>query len=359
MANIARTRIGTSDPVDICKGFYLFGSGVSLGFAPGLTNDLNIFNKKTQVAAWKFFLRTQVQLTAGLCGPAYGTVFDVQGSTTDPDVKLTISNSQTAAGVVMGLGASAEVSLNLRQYKIKFKKGRLKGKWSNAIKLSVEFAVDVLPILIAFIRSLLGSGGDTQAEDTDLEVNRISGYSFVARTAGTFGGSGTVFLRPAITQLFDITDKLPGLPAVKKAVSKLGGNFKFGPIVGLAIPVTIEAEAVKLSGGGTTATYRKPSGSQSLAINGVINGTTNDTVPTNLDDIEIVLRHEPTFDVILGIGSSVSVAKVFSFSVKVEVSLADAFGAFPPVVSQTNSISNSIGSNFAGVIFEDPQEAIV
>ena len=358
MADIARTRIGTSDPVDICKGFFLFGGGVSLGFNPGLANDLTIFNKRTQMAAWKLFLRSQVQLTSGLCGPSYGTVFDVRGSTTGQSITLTQSNAQSAAGMVMGLGASAEVSLNLRQYKVRFKKGRLKGKWSNAIKISVTFAVDVIPILIAFIRSLLGSGGETEAEDTDLKVGRISGYSFVSRTASTFGGSGTIFMRPAFTQMFDITDKLPGLPAVKKAIKKVKGNFKFGPIIGLAIPVTVEAESVKLSGGGTSATYRKPSGSSSLAINGVFNGTTTDTVPANPDTIEIELRHEPTFDVILGIGASVSVAKVFSFSVKVEVGLADAFGAFPPVVSQTNKISNSVGSNFANVIFEPPAEVL-
>ena len=362
MAQINITRLATSDRIDLCKGFFLFGSGVRAGIAPSKVVDKPLFNKSKKVAAWKLVFRSQAGMEFGLCGPAYATLFDVSGSTTGNQLDLTVANNASEAGMVCALGVNASISLELFEYRVKFKKGKLKGKWSNALRANLNFSIDALSIIIGLIRSYFSSGDDG-AENADDDFGDITGFKFRARTGGNFGGSGTIFMRPAYTQLFDLSNLYPGLKSFKDTLKKAGGGFSFGPLFGFAIPVVVEPTSIVLKQGGSEAEYTKLSGNSSLAINGVIKGQTSDTPLAAPETIKVTLKHTPGFDLITGFGMNLSLFKVFSFGISIEISLGDLLGFSVTLDSKFNSLSNDIGSRQVSareadseirVVFEPP-----
>src|SRR5438045_4159418 len=103
MANIPTTKLGTSDPINICEGFNLFAGnnapGLDLGFQSGKT----LFAISPQILAWIFDASAGYNFFMGVCGPSWAILFDAAGETNGNQLQLNITNDETAAGFAMGL----------------------------------------------------------------------------------------------------------------------------------------------------------------------------------------------------------------------------------------------------------------
>src|SRR5262249_22503466 len=97
MATIKRTVLGTSDRIDLCRGFALFPLSVhdkrALQF--GSHTSRTLLSLHPEVLAWRFNAHAGYSFSAGVCGPAFALRFEAEGETTGNQVRLKITNDET------------------------------------------------------------------------------------------------------------------------------------------------------------------------------------------------------------------------------------------------------------------------
>ena len=365
MVNIARTYIGSSKPVDVCEGDYLFGGGISAGVASTGTLAKAIIKKKKKIGAFRFGVDLTGGIQVGLCGPAYGVGMDVFGETDGSDLTLRTDNHVVRAGTVMGIGLTADASISLQVYKIKWKKGKLRSKWVGKLSLDVSFGVDILFLIYNLIRLAIQNdkvaNGEMKEEDKT-SLGDFGSYSILDTSQSGFAlARGEMVVRPKYTETIDFTDSIPALSGIKSAMSKVGGDFTIGLVFGLAAPTRVQVPKVRLfDDNGNAFSYSVTPDRNTFT------GTTNDGVPNSVKDVEVTFEHRTGFDFTVGLTASVSVLSIFSFGATFEFGVLDAAGLIPNLDSHRNTARNTVGSqNIASaptperveIVFDPPTPA--
>src|SRR5438105_593608 len=98
MATIKPTVIGTSDPIDLCKGFYLFDGGSKRVQQLGYRTSRSLLETNPELLAWRFEMDAGFTFFAGVCGPGYAIRFEAEGETSGDEIQLNVSNDEIAAG---------------------------------------------------------------------------------------------------------------------------------------------------------------------------------------------------------------------------------------------------------------------
>lgn len=324
MAVISRTVIGTSDPVDICRGFALFASNaraIQLGYNVQKT----LLAMNPQIAAWRLNVDAGYKFFAGVCGPAYALRFEASGTTTGDRIALDVTNDETAAGFVFGIQAELYFNVSIEQYNIKFIADgwntRFESDWATALNFPISISVDIIELIRNLVLKYFAT--KQKQKDTKLEKNesklpqRVKSYGmfdYKAKQFATNGGALDVtpgFALPV--NLVPLTKTLPvplNAPFLfDKALDKLWGGFEMGPRFTIAIPVKIQMTHITVAG----ATYRNLTYSGST-----VRGSGGREIP-NPDVISVGLQETPGFEITFDFFVNLSVCKLFSLEASVPI----------------------------------------
>jgi len=347
MPTINRTVIGTSDPVDICKGFALFAHNaraIQLGY--NVTKTLIAANP--QVVAWRFNVDAGYSIFAGVCGPSFAFRFDAQGQTTGDRISLNITNDETAAGFVFGVTAELFLNFSIEQMNIKFVADgwntRFEEDWATTISSRVSISLDLVEVIRDLVLKYLVA--KPKQKDTKLEKNesklpqRVKSYGMFDYKKGQFAtNGGALDVSPSFAlplNLVPFTKAFPpptnGLYVADQALQRFWGGLELGPRLTIAIPVRINFTHITVM----DATYRN------LTFNGAtVTGTGGREIP-NPRHLSFGLQETPGFEINLEFFINVSVCKLFSLEASVAIAnlvallgIKVALGPFAHVASST------------------------
>jgi len=343
VVNIARTCIGSSKPVDVCEGYFLFGAGIRAGTADTGTLSKALIKKKKKIGAFRFGVDLTAGVQMGLCGPAYGVAMDVFGDTDGNDLTLRTDNHALTAGIVMGLALTADASVSLQVYKIKWKKGKLRTKWRGKLSIDVGVSIDLLRLIFQLINYMFAqdeaANGNMESDDGP-DFGSVGAYSILDTSQSGFAlAGGEMVVRPKFTRTIDFSNYVPALQGIKRGLSKLGGDFTIGLVFGLAAPTRVRVPRVRLFDNDDNAfSYPVTTDGNRLT------GTTSDGSPTTVEEVEVTFEHRTGFDFTVGATAGFSVLKIFSFGATLEFGVLDAAGLVPTLDPKRNTARNTVGS---------------
>jgi len=321
---INRTIIGTSDPIDICKGFALFAHGaraIQLGYNVNKT----LIAANPQVVAWRFNLDAGYTFWAGVCGPAYAFRFAAQGQTSGDRITLNVTDDETAAGFVFGVQAELYLNFSIEQLNIRFIadgwNSRFVDDWATTLSSRVSVSLDLIEIIRDLVLKSLS--GKPKQKDTKLEKNqsslpqRVKSWGMFDYRKGQFASNGgSLDVTPSFSlplNLVPLTKALPpplnALYLADQALQRFWGGVELGPRLTIAIPVKISLTSITVM----HSTY------QNLTYDGAtVTGSGGFEIP-NARSISVGLHESPGFEINFEIFINVSVCKLFSLEASVAI----------------------------------------
>lgn len=294
MPTIPATRLSTPTTIgsalDLCQGFALYPIGTVRAGVSAENMKIPLVNTAVKVgpgSAASVSVRLTCGFYAGICGPAYATNLTVQGSADPTSIALDATDSETFAGLEIGLGLILNYKFDLAGWAVP--------------DISVEDSkeLDLIGILIEYFLGKLGDGEEDEA-------GLPSGASFAARKI-SFGGlaaAGTVSLRPEFFILINLLQFIPQLKPIIVFLKQVGGSLDIGPTINLVLPVTVRVDKVRTDG----HEYTVSGGSSKL--------TGNRTGPSSAGpaELEVVLTHQSSVEFGFGLGFEFKVLKFFSIA---------------------------------------------
>src|SRR5262249_48284055 len=199
MTNIAKTRLGTSDPINLCKGFYLFAAGnqraLNLGFQSGKT----VFAVSPQILAWKFDASAGYNFFMGVCGPAWAVLFQAEGQTSGNQIRLNITNDETEAGLFLGFMIDLFANFGIQQYQIRWItdgwNSRFQGDWYTVLSTTLNVRLDLVDLLLTYILAVIKEQGqkDTLFQKVSVTLPHVASswgmYDYRKDQFATNGGT--------------------------------------------------------------------------------------------------------------------------------------------------------------------------
>jgi hypothetical protein len=340
MARIKKTRISTSPTLDICQGFALFPNigtiraGRTFSAPPGK----HIINtgRKT-ILLWQFSATVDYRIFAGICGPAYATLFDVSGEINSDTAMLKVELDQAAAGVFAGLTVFFPYDFVVRSGSVKWtlKKG-FYTTWKNSFHKQDKtgYKIDLLEKLVEFILKKLkedkkdGDGKiekqkepmkgvsqekkkqtgkedekeeDEKEEDKDVKVSSFAIYSQVENQ---FAKLGEMLPQPTFSLPIDIVPYIEPLAAVDAALKAVWGGFQVGPRLDFIVPVHIKPSGASLDNTRLGAPKIQNGALTMTGAHGI----------TSPEYITMEMTHQSEFKFGVALYTSISACKLFSFN---------------------------------------------
>ncbi len=337
MTTISKTRIATSPALDICQGFALFPkigtirAGRTFSAPPG--KHILATGRKT-ILLWQFACTVDYQVFAGICGPAYATLFDVSGDIDGDTARLTVGLDQAAAGVFAGLTVFFPYHFEVRSGTVHWtlKRG-FYTTWKKSWDKQDKVKIDVLKEIVNFIQKKLKDNTedgdstikqqkenmkgksqekkkqegqpdekeeDEKEQDKDVEVSSFAIYN---QTEGQFAKTGEMTPTPTFELPIDMVPYVEVLTAIDAALKVVWGGFQLGPRLDFIVPVHIRPSAVQLDM--TRLTPPK-----------ISNGTLTMNGAAGIDapkDITFEMTHKTEFRFGVALFTKISACKLFSF----------------------------------------------
>lgn len=368
MTPIPKTRIATSDPINLCKGFALFPQiGTVRAGVSGGANSGALFNTNDTLLTWRLGANAGYEITIGICGPAYAARLDMEGKAENGAVELTISNDEIAAGFFIGCAIRLYLNITIDELETTvvwdWWNTHLEQKWQRLATLRPEVRVDMIDLIMTVIRLVLDESG--QKNTLIQKVNNISPallgtWGMFDDRANQFAANqGKMVARPTFNIPIDIVPMIPELNAVNTGLKAFFSRFSAGPQIGVQIPVSVEMSKVKLD---STEYTGLSFGS------GKVTGRTTAADPSNPGQLKVELKHTPGFDLTLGIFANLNICKLWNINTTMSLPILTLLGISPKLGTYSNELSNTIGqmfiSSFTGsekdtglveVIFEEPE----
>lgn len=323
MASINRTILGTSDPVDICRGFALFASNaraLQLGFHTSRT----LISTNPQILTFRFNIDAGYNFFAGICGPSYALRFAAQGQTTGNQIRLNITDDETAAGFVFGVQAELFLNIAVDSMNVKFVvdgwNTRFEEEWNNIFNARVSVSIDLIEILRDLINKFFGSKGQTNSkvEKTSNQLpEKVKSYGMLDFRRGQFASNGgTLEVNPTFAipiNLVPMTKTLPpplnALYLADQGLQKLWGGLEMGPRFTIGIPVKVRITRISVM----DANYDNLSFS-----GGTVTGTGGREI-VNPSTMSVTLSEQPGFEITFDVFFNVSICKLFSLEASVPI----------------------------------------
>jgi len=356
MSTIAKTRVGTSDDASICKGFALFPSVGTARAGVSLSDQTkNLLNKTPQILAWKFGVTFGYQFIFGVCGPAYGTAFDVAGTIPENSTgraQFTFSSDNVQAGFFFGASLRVFFSFNVQEYRFRWVwdgwDSHLEGYWASAFSASLDIKLDLIAIALDLIKLAL-KGKDALLKKVDVFSPALQGcFGMLDGTSGELSNDGTTTVKPTLTFPLNIVPLIPGMRTVVEGLEKLWGALEGGPTLGIVIPTDVSITEVTVKDAFGVSRAYKPIDPKTPVKNGVMETQGPRENVLYPDNISVKLTHSPGFDISLGVYVKVSVCKLFELNASTSFELLDKLGIKVKAGPYDNTVSNTIGRRTTG-----------
>lgn len=350
MPKISNTVLATSLPaVDICKGFALFPdlgtarAGVNINTAASKLIDIN-----TPILTWRITLGADVTLSAGVCGPAYGTIMrytDIEYDATK--LKMGLDSDQTDAGLIFGLGLLINYQFQLETLTLRWIdegwNSRLESNWKLTENTSFRINFDLLALLLEFILGKLGAVGQKIAKVPDVFQAVSGSFAIYGSESDVIaGGKGKYTVSPQLDlpiNIISLLRKIAAVDAVITVLEKINIFISVGPIISLLIPIDFQITGYAVDGG----RYNK---SLAWTDDGVTADYASGTVSDVAKQLSVDIQHVAAqrFGLKVGIFFDFNFLKVLSVNKQVTYDMPDLLKLglkFNPV---TNTLSNKAGS---------------
>src|SRR5262249_28237310 len=155
MATIPTTTLGTSAPIDVCRGFYLFAGDNARALRLGFQSGQTLLAVSPQILLWRFNSGVGYNFFMGVCRPPWAGLFKAQGETSGNRIQLAIRDDETAAGFLVGFSITLFVELGLEEYRIRWIadgwNSRFAGEWTRALNATLAIKLDLVDLLISYI----------------------------------------------------------------------------------------------------------------------------------------------------------------------------------------------------------------
>jgi len=346
---IPKTVLGTSDPVDLCKGFALFPKlGTVRAGVTAFDRSTKLFDVQPQILAWRLRLFVDTKILMGVCGPSYGIKFAAQGTSSGDSLTVKITEDVVQAGFFFGVNVEITLGLVLEQLIPRWIwdgwNSRLETQWVNAVNASFTFRADLVEILLGAVLSTLKARGKSKTalkKANEILPALLGTWGFFDESKdGFLPGEGTWSLAPAIQlplNIVPLTKTIPGLNApylLDAALTPLCGYFRMGPTIGISIPTDIRVQALTVDG----KEYPKVA-----FANDALVASGGPKVPDCPKTLGAKLEHKPGFDVGFGIFASLAVLKLFSFDASFEIPVLNLLNIKIDLGTYANTVSSTLG----------------
>jgi hypothetical protein len=327
MAEFPDVAIGSSDPLDLCKGLALLP-----GLVPARAGVSNTHRAETlfDTAATVVFTRLRVsafyEILIGLCGPSAAFLFDPVAVTTSEDGTLTLDFSRAEtefqAGLFAGFtfGAGAQIAVDL--YLPSAWYSPWKFKWTTVFASKAEVEFDFIELFAELIAYLLDQAAEDDLIERDDRVvglfdsGILSTWSFLGEASKALleDPPGRLAATPSLTIPINIVDFIGPMKSLNAGLHKVKGELAFGPTVTLAMPVDLAVEGFTVAGGqgpGSSADYGDLRFEEDTII---ATGPPFTTVP---DELTTNVSFTAGFDFAIGWYVKVSACNLFELSAQV------------------------------------------
>lgn len=344
MTEIPKTLIATSDPLSICDGFALFPK---LGtFRSGYVGSQlagNIFGfENTNLLLFSLSANAKYEVVFGLCGPAYAVEMELEGSTDNENIELTVEGDEIQAGILFGLTLSFILNLSLDVMKFKWMNdgwnSHLASSWTKLLNVHLNLEFDAIEFIYECIKMALENEHE---ETTFKKVPHISNeivasWGMYDERKGNFASNGgELVVTPTLNIPIDIAPMIEPIAALNLALKALFSRLTFGPLIGIQVPVTVKMKSVTLDD--TKYSHLDFVGEK-------VTGTTTGTDPTDPSTINVKLDHTAGFDLAFGIFFNLNLVKLFNVGFSTTWPLLKTLGIEPKLGPHANNLSNTIGA---------------
>lgn len=349
MATIAKTELGTTDPLDICFGIDMI-QGLSIDV--GYEKNGNIFSVSIDLLVIKLSANAQYEVFVGLCGPRYAIKVFLEGSTTNTSggssLALSATNDGMDAGMLFGIDVTFVINFNIANADFHWVwdgwHSHISRSWNNLVNFNINATIDLFSILIEVIKKALDDDeGVLFKTVTNVIPNLAQAYGFFATSNDNFSTGPYANATPVLTLPINIVPFLEETPlapiyALDEALSAIWGGFAIGPQIGLGTPVKVQMKTISVG----SATY-----SNITNVNGSITGTSSSAADANPTTMAVDFENTTGFILTGGFFAQAWALKVFSIGLSINVDLLGLFGIQVNAGPFDNTKSNTIGQNLS------------
>jgi hypothetical protein len=321
---IPKTVLGTSDPIDICKGFNLFAGNNARALQLGFHTSRTLLQTKPQLLAWRLNIEAGYNFFAGVCGPAYALRFEAEGQTSGNTIELNITNDETAAGFVFGVQAELFLNIAVENWAVNWIadgwNSRFEAQWNTVVNLRPSVSLDLIEVLRDLLLKFFGNRNqtNTKLEKSESKLpEKVKSYGmFDYRKNQWVANGGSFAVSPSFTMpinLVPLTKAFP-VPAnalwiADQALQALWGGFELGPRFTIAIPVTVALTSITVM----NQRYTNLEFDKSK-----VTGTGGNELQS-ASHLIMQLSEKPGFEITLDFFINVSVCKLFSLEASVPI----------------------------------------
>lgn len=342
MAEIANTKIATSDPLSLCNGFALFPKVTSR--AGVVVNQMGgkIFTfHDANLLLFRLSVDCSYEVIMGLCGPAYALEMELEGSTDNEAIELSIEDDEIQAGLVFGFTLGFIFNLRLDTVKLHWVyngwKSHFQKSWSKLLDFHINFDADLFELIYWCCEEAFKNEG----EETVLKKVPHISHELVAswgmydeRKGNLASNLGELEATPTLNLPIDIAPLIEPVVALNLALKAIFSRLTFGPLVGVQVPVKVNMKSVTIY----DTKY------SNLEFNfDTVTGTKTGTDPGYPGEINVELEHTAGFDLAFGVFANLNFAKFFNVGFSITWPLLKLFDIEPKLGPYANNLSNTIG----------------
>lgn len=358
MALIPSTLLGSSNPVDICKGFALFPTigTTRAGITSGLNNTPLLDTEPITVLTFRTTVNCGGGFFVGLCGPAYGIAFNAAGTFSNTALQLAITNDAVAAGLIFGALMNFSFTLQFEVGHLEWVndgwESRLITRWETALNAVLKFELDILGLILKYILGQIvenNKGPVSYAvQQTATALPRaVPSYSFFGTQVNALGTTqGGLTVNPSFALPINIAGLLKLIPKLGIIIAAIEGaafQLQLGPSITLGLPVNIQVTQFSLGANAdTTSLTWTPGG---------LTGPLAAPPPNNPRNLYATVRHipGPFFTFNLGLFFTLTLIRVISLGVtSPPIPIRNVLGLQIDFGTYFNRLNNSIGSQQLG-----------
>jgi hypothetical protein len=347
---IPKTTLGSSDPVDLCKGFSLFPKlGSARAGISSFDRSTKLFDTQPQILAWRMRVFVNTKVLMGVCGPSYGLRFAAEGTSSGNALTLKVTDDDIQAGFFFGVNVEITLGLVLEQLIPRWIwdgwNSRLETQWVNAVNASFTIRADLVEIILGAILSSLKAGGKAKTALKKVKTFTpalLGAWGFFDESKGGFvPGEGTWSLAPSVRLPLNIVPLTKTLPPplnapflLDAALAPLCGYFQLGPSIGISIPTDVRVAAMTVDGKEYPNVEFK---------NGMLVASGGPKVPDCPKTLGARLEHKPGFDVGFGIFATLAIMKLFSFDASFEIPVLNLLNIRIDLGTYANTVASNVG----------------
>lgn len=358
MATIAKTELGTTDPLDICFGYDMIqGFSIDVGYEKNGT----IFSTSIDLLVVKFQAAASWAAFVGMCGPRYAIKVFLEGETTNTsggsDLTLTATNDAMDAGMLFGIEVTFTIGCTIANADFHWVwdgwHSHISRSWNNLVNVNFTAAIDLFSILITVIQKALDDDeGVLFKQVTNIIPNLAQAYGFFASSKNNFSTGPYANATPVLTLPINIVPFLEETPlapiyALDELLQTIWGGFALGPQLGLGTPVKVQMKSIGVG----SATYNNISNT-----NGTITGSSTSAADANPTTMSVDFEHTTGFILTGGVFAQIWALKIFSVGLSVNWDLLGLFGIQVNAGPFDNTSQNTIGQNLSSPGMEASDE---